>query len=66
MSDQPARTSAPVRLEELLALNEEIGALIRAGVPLDLGLRQYGTLSQPGIPGEYQERNAISGALGRL
>ena len=66
MSDQPARTSAPVRLEELLALNEEIGALIRAGVPLDLGLRQYGTLSQPGIPSEYQERNAISGALGRL
>ena len=66
MSDQPARTSAPVRLEELLALNEEIGALIRAGVQLDLGLRQYGTLSQPGIPGEYQERNAISGALGRL
>ncbi len=66
MFDQPARASAPVRLEELLALNEEIGALIRAGVPLDLGLRQYGTLNQPGMPGEYKERNAISVTLGRL
>tara|TARA_R110002072_G_scaffold303099_1_gene493375 strand:+ start:61364 stop:62494 length:1131 start_codon:yes stop_codon:yes gene_type:complete len=66
MSDQPARTSASIRLEELLALNEEIGALIRAGVPLDLGLRQYGTLSQPGIPGERKERHAISAALGKL
>ncbi|MGZ0166352.1 MAG: type II secretion system F family protein [Planctomycetales bacterium] len=66
MSDQPARTSASIRLEELLALNEEIGALIRAGVPLDLGLRQYGIINQPGIPGEYKEKHAISAALGRL
>lgn len=66
MSDQPATSSASVRLEELLALNEEIGALIRAGVPLDLGLRQYGLLNQPGIPGEYKEKNAVSAALGRL
>ena len=66
MSDQPASTSASVRLEELLALNDEIGALIRAGVPLDLGLRQYGMLNQPGIPGEYKEKNAVSTALGRL
>jgi type II secretory pathway component PulF len=66
MSDQPARSSASVRLEELLALNDEIGALIRAGVPLDLGLRQYGTLNQPGIPGEYKDRHAVSVALGRL
>lgn len=66
MSDQPARTSASIRLEELLALNEEIGALIRAGVPLDLGLRQYGLLNQPGVPAEYQERNAVSVALARL
>lgn len=66
MSDQPARSSASIRLEELLALNEEIGALIRAGVPLDLGLRQYGMLNQPGIPREYKEDNAVSTALGRL
>lgn len=52
MSDQPATGSAPIRLEELLALNEEIGALIRAGVPLELGLRQYG--------------GSISGGLGRF
>ncbi|NQV28019.1 MAG: type II secretion system F family protein [Rhodopirellula sp.] len=66
MSDQPARSSAAIRLEELLALNDEIGALIRAGVPLDLGLRQYGMINQPGIPGEYKDRHAISVALGRL
>ncbi len=66
MSDKPASPTAAVRLEELLALNEEIGALIRAGVPLDLGLRQYGTLNQPGIPREYKEDNAVSTALGRL
>jgi type II secretory pathway component PulF len=52
MSDQPATGSASIRLEELLALNEEIGALIRAGVPLELGLRQYG--------------GSISGGLGRF
>lgn len=52
MSDQPATGSTAIRLEELLALNEEIGALIRAGVPLDLGLRRYG--------------ESISGALGRF
>lgn len=66
MSDQSARTSAAIRLEELLALNDEIGALIRAGVPLDLGLRQYGLINQPGIPGEYKEKHPISVALGRL
>jgi general secretion pathway protein F len=66
MTDQPARTSASVRLEELLALNEEIGALIRAGVPLDLGLRQYGMLSQPGVPHEYVDGNAVSAALAKL
>ena len=66
MSDQPASPAAAVRLEELLALNDEIGALIRAGVPLDLGLRQYGTLNQPGIPGEYKEKHAVSTALSRL
>jgi type II secretory pathway component PulF len=52
MSDQPATGSASIRLEDLLALNEEIGALIRAGVPLELGLRQYG--------------GSISGGLGRF
>ena len=66
MSDPSPKTAASIRLEELLALNEEIGALIRAGVPLDLGLRQYGMINQPGIPGEYKENHAISAALGKL
>ncbi|MDA0283875.1 MAG: type II secretion system F family protein [Planctomycetota bacterium] len=57
MSDQPATGSAAVRLEELLALNEEIGALIRAGVPLELGLRQYGD-SIPGGLGRFSNRLA--------
>lgn len=66
MSDQSARNPGAIRLEELLALNDEIGALIRAGVPLDLGLRQYGMISQPGIPGEARDGNSVSVALGRL
>jgi general secretion pathway protein F len=66
MSDQSASSSSSIRLEELLAFNDEIGAIIRAGVPLDLGLRQYGMLNQPGIPPEYREKNAVSTALGRL
>jgi len=52
MSDTPASTTGSVRLEELLALNEEIAALVRAGVPLELGLREYGS--------------SMRGAIGRL
>lgn len=32
-----------VNLEDLVALNDEITALVRAGVPLELGLRQIGS-----------------------
>lgn len=39
MSDSP---SQPIKLEHLMALNDEIAALVRAGVPLELGLRQIG------------------------
>lgn len=38
-------SSQPVKLEQLLALNDEIAALIRAGVPLELGLKQIGESS---------------------
>ncbi len=34
--------SAPVPLEDLIALNDEIAGLINAGVPLELGLRSLG------------------------
>ena len=33
-------STRPISLDQLLALNDEIAALIRAGVPLELGLRQ--------------------------
>lgn len=69
MSDQPDTTPAAVRLEELLALNDEIGTLIRAGVPLELGLRQYGEANLPGIPSEYKRWRpdvSISAGLERL
>lgn len=55
MSESSART---VSLEQLVALNDEIAALVRAGVPLELGLREMGTLSG-GAMGE------ISTALAR-
>src|SRR5688572_24004919 len=36
-------SNAPaVSLDELLALNDEIAALLRAGVPLERGLSQFG------------------------
>ncbi len=47
--------SQAMRLEDLLAFNEEVGALIRAGVPLDLGLRQYGA-SASGRLGLFSRR----------
>src|SRR5580700_6763977 len=36
------RSSGPIALDQLLALNEEIAALVRAGVPLDRGLLEAG------------------------
>lgn len=40
--------SKSVPLEQLVALNDEIVALVRAGVPLELGLAEFGT----GVPGK--------------
>jgi type II secretory pathway component PulF len=44
MSDgeRDLRTAGPITLDQLLALNEEIAALVRAGVPLDRGLLEAG------------------------
>jgi type II secretory pathway component PulF len=38
MSGLEAPKAAPISLENLIALNEEIAALVRAGIPLELGL----------------------------
>ncbi len=44
MSDEEwnARPPGPITLDQLLALNEEIAALVRAGIPLDRGLLEAG------------------------
>jgi type II secretory pathway component PulF len=44
MSDgeRGVRPPGPITLDQLLALNEEIAALVRAGVPLDRGLLEAG------------------------
>lgn len=46
-----AQRGTPVSLEELIALNEEIISLTKAGVPLELGLNEVGT-DQPGRLGQ--------------
>ncbi|MGH7202662.1 MAG: type II secretion system F family protein, partial [Planctomycetaceae bacterium] len=40
--DQPAARGEPISLEQLIALNNQIIALVRAGVPLELGLADFG------------------------
>lgn len=40
--ERDARPTGPITLDQLLALNEEIAALVRAGVPLDRGLLEAG------------------------
>lgn len=37
--------TSPITLEQIVALNDEIAALVRAGVPLELGLREMGNQS---------------------
>ncbi|MDB5341731.1 MAG: type secretory pathway, component PulF [Schlesneria sp.] len=39
--DTPAIRPVTIRLEDLIAINREIAALVRAGVPLELGLRTF-------------------------
>ena len=38
----PSTTSDRISLEQLIAFNDEVASLIRAGVPLELGLKQVG------------------------
>jgi general secretion pathway protein F len=38
MSEPEVPKAAPISLEDLIALNEEIAALVRAGIPLEVGL----------------------------
>ena len=46
------RSSSPtgISLDQLIALNDEIAALVRAGIPLELGLKHIGG-DMPGRPG---------------
>jgi general secretion pathway protein F len=37
----PADQPVAIRLEDLIAINREIAALVRAGIPLELGLRTF-------------------------
>jgi type II secretory pathway component PulF len=53
-----ARATGPITIDQLLALNEEIAALVRAGVPLDRGLLEAGR----DVRGQL---GRIAGALGR-
>jgi general secretion pathway protein F len=56
MSTVPATLAArPVTLEQLAALSDEIGALTRAGVPLDRGLRALAT-DMPGQLGRLADQ----------
>lgn len=41
-SSSGSSASSPISLEQLAALNDEIAALVQAGVPLELGLRELG------------------------
>lgn len=51
-----ASGSRPIKLENFVALNDEIAALVRAGIPLDVGLRGFAA----GVSGEL---SAISQRL---
>ena len=42
VADQESSTAAAISLDELIALNDEIAALVRAGVPLEQGLGHLG------------------------
>src|SRR4051812_35798178 len=56
MATVPATLGArPVTLEQLTALSEEIGALARAGVPLDRGLRELAA-DMPGRLGRLADQ----------
>ncbi len=52
MADSAVTRTKPVSLEDLIALNDEIASLVRAGVPLELGIEGVGS--------------GLSGNLGRI
>lgn len=54
-SQNDAAEGKPIALEGLIALNDEIASLIRAGAPLELGLRQFGE-GQAGALGTISRR----------
>ncbi|MCA9071084.1 MAG: type II secretion system F family protein, partial [Planctomycetaceae bacterium] len=56
MPDQPDQTRK-IKLEELMALNDEMVALLRAGVPLELGLDDWGK-DRAGELGQLSQRLA--------
>lgn len=55
MADDSSTRSEKVSLEQLTAFNDEIAALVRAGIPLELGLKQLGD-SVPGAAGRLSRR----------
>lgn len=57
VSASPFLAAASITLDQLIALNDEIGALVRLGVPLEEGLAQVGR-ETPGPSGQLIERVA--------
>lgn len=55
-------TSSNVTLDQLVALNDEMAALVRAGVPLETGLRQ---MAREGPNRLSQMANVLADGLGR-
>ena len=50
MERNQSSNSTGISLDQLIALNDEIAALVRAGIPLELGLKHIGG-DMPGRPG---------------
>jgi general secretion pathway protein F len=48
-SSTESSSGTPISPEQLIALNDEIAALIRSGIPLELGLREFGGDSRGGL-----------------
>ncbi len=59
-----SHASSSLSLEELAALNDEIVSLVRAGVPLELGLKEV-SLDQPGVLGRVCESLSVHMSAGK-
>jgi len=55
MTDSAEKSRTPISLGDLIALNQEIAALVRAGIPLDVGLSSLES-DMPGSLGELTDR----------